>query len=247
MNPYDFAPIRALLSGAYWTITHLTDLLLPLAGAASAAAAIVALTLALRALLIPVGVSQAKAQRTRTRLAPHIADLNKKYRHNPQLLREKTMELYAQQGANPAAGCAPALVQLPLLMAVYGLFIQPSIAGQPNELLGYSLAGVPLGTGLGGQVLSGGLSPAAVIVFGVLMLVIAAVAYLSRKFLPVPPVAGGGGPAQMAGMANVLSFLPYATVLVAAVVPLAAGIYLATTTAWTLGERLILTRCYPLD
>jgi len=36
--------------------------------------------------------------------------------------------------------------------------------------------------------------------------------------------------------------LPYATVAIAAVVPLAAGIYLLTTTAWTTAERTLLRR-----
>jgi len=36
--------------------------------------------------------------------------------------------------------------------------------------------------------------------------------------------------------------LPFATVAIAAFVPLAAGLYLATSTAWTLAERALLAR-----
>jgi len=36
--------------------------------------------------------------------------------------------------------------------------------------------------------------------------------------------------------------LPYFTVVVAAFVPLAAGVYLLTTTAWTLAERVLVQR-----
>ena len=45
-----------------------------------------------------------------------------------------------------------------------------------------------------------------------------------------------------AGVARLASLLPFTTALVAAFVPLAAGLYLATTTAWSLGERLVLAR-----
>jgi YidC/Oxa1 family membrane protein insertase len=55
---------------------------------------------------------------------------------------------------------------------------------------------------------------------------------------PVSPAAGeSGGPA-----AAVARLLPFATVVVAAFVPLAAGLYLVTSTAWTLAERMFLRR-----
>ena len=39
-----------------------------------------------------------------------------------------------------------------------------------------------------------------------------------------------------------LSDIPFASLVTAAIVPLAAGLYLLTTTAWTLGERTVLRR-----
>jgi YidC/Oxa1 family membrane protein insertase len=46
----------------------------------------------------------------------------------------------------------------------------------------------------------------------------------------------------MQGLGPALSWLPFITVVFAAVVPLAATIYLSVTTAWTLAERVILRR-----
>ena len=57
--------------------------------------------------------------------------------------------------------------------------------------------------------------------------------------------AGKAGPAtdqasrMVAGLAKLL---PYATVIIAGFLPLAAGLYLLTTTAWTLAERALLRR-----
>jgi YidC/Oxa1 family membrane protein insertase len=49
--------------------------------------------------------------------------------------------------------------------------------------------------------------------------------------------------AEEAGtVGRVLRLLPYGTVAVAALVPLAAGLYLLTTTAWTAAERVLLRR-----
>lgn len=250
MNLYNLAPIRALLTAAHWVVTHLTDLLTPIAGTSAAVMAIILLTLLVRTLLIPVGVSQAKAQATRARLAPQLADLNKRYKNQPEVLRQKMMEMYAEEGANPAAGCLPVLAQMPVLMAVYGLFIQPMINGAPNRLLDHSLAGVPLKGGFIAQAAAGALTPTSIAVFGVVIGLIAVVAHLTRRILPLTgaptPGGGGAGGMGMAGMTKIMGYLPFLTGIIAAVVPLAAAVYLATTTAWTLAERVILTRRYPV-
>src|SRR5699024_1462163 len=114
------------------------------------------------------------------------------------------------------------------------------------ELLGYSLFGVPLDAGLFGQVTGGGLGGGSVVVFALVIAVIAAVAYLTRRTLPVQTPSAPSGGMNTAGMAKVLSYLPFMTAVIAAIVPLAAGLYLATTTTWTLAERLILKRRYPV-
>lgn len=56
---------------------------------------------------------------------------------------------------------------------------------------------------------------------------------------PAEATRGGGAASVSAALGRVL---PYFTVVVAAFVPLAAGVYLLTTTAWTLGERMLVQR-----
>jgi hypothetical protein len=71
--------------------------------------------------------------------------------------------------------------------------------------------------------------------------VIAAIAWLSRRLLALPALAASaeaGAPALPG--ARLMAYLPFGTVVVAAFVPLAAGLYLATTTAWTVAERTAL-------
>lgn len=254
MNIYDFAPIRALIAGAYWAVTALADLFEPLTGEASAACAVVALTVLVRIVLIPVGRSQVKAGIVRQRLAPRIAELQRRHRKSPELLQRKLAELYATEKASPFAGCLPVLAQTPVLMAVYGLFILPVVDGHPNDLLAHTLLGVPLGDGLVGMISSGQVTWGAAALFAAIMVVIATVAQASRRLLappqPVAPAAQPTGAAptgaartpDLSGLTKALSFLPFMTAIIAAFVPLAAGLYLMTTTAWTLGERLVLTR-----
>lgn len=252
MNIYEFAPIKALIAAASWLVNGISDLLEPLAGASSAALAVIVLTLLVRAILIPVGVSQVRAGITRERLAPRIAALRERYGKNPELLQRKTMELYAEEKASPFAGCLPVLAQMPVLMAVYGLFILPEIGGSPNGLLGHSLLGIPLGDSLAGQIGSGTLTLPHAAVFVGIMVVIAVVAQASRRLLmpaqpeqPTPAPARRSKPGEpampdLSGMMRAMSFMPFMTAVIAAFVLLAAALYLMTTTTWTLGERLVL-------
>ncbi|WP_427868897.1 YidC/Oxa1 family membrane protein insertase [Leucobacter luti] len=252
MNLYDFPPIHALIWAAHWAVTELSDLLAGLAGGASAALAVALLTILVRIALIPVGRSQIKASFARKRLAPRLAELQRRYRTDPQQLQRRMAELYREEGSSPFAGCLPLLAQAPVLMAIYGVFILPRIGGDPNLLLGHELFGIGLGESLAGLVGAGAAGWVAAAVFGALMLVIAVVAQGSRRLLaaqsePAPdpdPRAktAPNAPAIPQGAIRALSFLPFLTAVIAAFVPLAAAIYLAVSTTWTFAERWILTR-----
>jgi YidC/Oxa1 family membrane protein insertase len=231
---YAFAPIRALISVASWLFTGLNDLLAPLVGPPSAALAIVLVTLAVRAALIPVGVSQARAGVVRQRLAPRLAELQRRYRTQPDVLQRKVAELYAAENTTPLAGCLPVLAQAPVLMAVYGMFVVPTVAGHANALLSHAFLGIPLGTRFVAMLSAGAATWPSAAVFVVLMAVIALVAQASRRLLPAAPAEGA--------MTRVLTFMPFTTAVFAAFAPLAAALYLATTTAWSLGERLVLRK-----
>ena len=185
--------------------------------------AIVVLTVIVRALLIPVGISQAKAEWTRRRIAPALKKLQERYKKNPTKLQEETLALYKRENASPFAGIGPAIAQAPVLAVVYGLFVRASIDGHANALLAATLLNVPLGSTL----LTGGL--AGVAIFAVLLLVIAASALVTRH----TSTATGW-----------ISWLPLIAVPFAAIVPLAAALYLTVSTLWTLAERTVLRRIY---
>ena len=246
MDFYSLAPVATVLDLAYAGLTALTEWLEPLAGSGAAALAVFALTLIVRTLLIPVGRSQVRAEITRRRLAPRLQAISRKYRDRPELLQQKTLALYKEENASPLAGIGPALLQAPVLSIVYGLFIVASINGHTNGLLDHELFGVPLGRSLLAQLAAPDILPGA-LVFAGLLAIIATVAALSRvvalRFAADQPVdATAPGAERMRLLGAWLSWLPFLTVLFAAVVPLAATIYLAVTTTWTLVERSILRR-----
>ncbi len=242
MDLYAFAPIAALLELASTAVNGLASLFTPVAGASAMALAIVALTVLVRICLIPLGTAQARAEVTRRRIAPKLREIQTRHKKNPEKLQRATLELYAEEKASPFAGMLPALAQAPVLSIVYGLFILATINGHPNALLHETLLGVPLGTSFLTVVNGSAAWPGAAVFLG-LFAVIAAVAFTSRRVMLAQQAQSPEEmPAAMAKVSGVLSWMPFITVIFAAIVPLAATVYLTVTTAWTLGERQILRR-----
>lgn len=242
MDLYAFPPVAAILDAAYAGLMALSTLLEPFAGSAAAAASVVLLTLLVRAVLIPAGIAQAKAEQTRSRLAPRLRELQKRHRRDAERLQRETMKLYADEKASPFAGCLPMLAQAPVVAIVYALFLHTTIAGHANALLAEQLLGVPLGASLAGTVTAGTASVATLGVFAAVLAVIVVVAEITRRAFR-PPVVDGAGP--MPAIARLAGVLQFTTAVFAVFVPLAAALYLATTVAWTLVQRVLLRRRYP--
>lgn len=225
--------IDTALAAAYHLVEGLSGALEPLLGVTASVGAIVLITLALRAALIPVGVAQVRADIARRRIAPQLAALQKRWSKNPQRLATETQELYKREKVSPFAGVLPALVQLPFVSAVYAVFTHVQIAGGANVLLAATLAGVPLGS----SVLAALATPAGVAVYAVLVVGLIVVGLLHRRqTLRLATTR----PTGMAAAA--LSWLPLVTALIAALVPLAAAIYLAVSSVWGLVERSVARR-----
>ncbi|KAA0962633.1 YidC/Oxa1 family membrane protein insertase [Microbacterium sp. ANT_H45B] len=245
MDIFAFPPLTLLLDAAYGALAGLSSAVEPVAGASAAALAVVLVTLLVRALLIPVGFSQARAEQTRARLAPRLRELQRRHKKNPERLQKEMLELYRSENTSPFAGMLPVLAQAPVVGILYTLFLRPEIAGHPNDLLTHDLFGAPLGTSLVSAVFSGSASPSTLLVFGALIVVMIGVAEISRRvFRPTP--MEGDSPLNSPTMMRVTGALHYLTAVFAAFVPLAAALYLTVTVIWTLVQRVLLRRRYPL-
>ncbi len=238
---------------SYHLVSTLATWFAPLPGGMATAAAIIAFTVAVRVALLPLSYYVMRGEGARARLAPRIADLRRRYARQPARLQQELGQLYQAEGAGLFAGCLPLLVQLPFFSVMYRLFLSRAVAGVPNTLLAHALFGVPLGSHwLSG---AGPFSPHGLVFLGLLALlgVVAwRTARMARRAIAGVASASAGGPVPAgsetvdrrgSGAADTLTALmPYGTLLVAAVVPLAAGLYLLTTTTWTLLERAVLRR-----
>jgi YidC/Oxa1 family membrane protein insertase len=55
-------------------------------------------------------------------LQPKITELKEKFKDDPQKMNKETMKLYSTYGINPAGGCLPMLLQMPIFVALWGMF-----------------------------------------------------------------------------------------------------------------------------
>lgn len=97
---------------------------------------IIGLTIVIRIVLYPLISAQLKASKKMQDLAPHISNLKDKHKGDKKRLQEETMKLYKEHGVNPAAGCLPTLIQLPVIFGLYNV-LNNVVHKSSNELLGY--------------------------------------------------------------------------------------------------------------
>ncbi len=204
----------------------------------STALAIVVFTLGVRTLLLPLSVMQARSARVQARLAPKIQELRKRHRRDPERLYREVSKLYAEEKTSPLGGILPGLAQAPFFMVMYRVFVSSTIAGHANALLVHGLFGVPLGQQFAGTVAGFGLLSGPTLVFAGLFLLLLAVAWVTSRRIRRTM----GEEVRPEVLRRLMPLLPFGTILAAAVLPLAAGLYLLVTAAWSAGERALLYR-----
>lgn len=82
---------------------------------------IIALTVFVRLLLYPFTATQIKSAVKMQKAAPHLAAIREKHKGDNKKQQEETMRIYKEHGVNPAAGCLPVLIQLPITLGLYNV------------------------------------------------------------------------------------------------------------------------------
>ena len=82
---------------------------------------IIVVTILIKIALLPLTLKQDKSMKEMKKIQPELEKLKEKYANDKQMLNIKTMELYREHKVNPLGGCLPILVQLPILIALFGV------------------------------------------------------------------------------------------------------------------------------
>ncbi|HEU0237749.1 MAG TPA: membrane protein insertase YidC [Micromonosporaceae bacterium] len=224
----------ALMSTA---LTTLATTLHPVGGTV---AAIVLLTVVVRIALHPLTRAAVRGERARARLAPRLAELRKRHGSNLGRLVEETQLLYRSERISPYAGALPMLVPAPVVFVLYRVF-----ASSHGDLARAHAFGVPLTAHLFASIgafasvgAAGGLA-----VFGAIVVALIVLAWANARRTAMLMRTNGTTPEGALG--TVSRVAPYFLLVSVAVLPLAASVYLVTTTAWSLGENTLLRRGLP--
>src|SRR5262249_20834869 len=108
-----------------WGLRSLAAPLEPLIGPGLAGGlAIILFTIILRVGLLPLSLIQIRSQRHQLAIQPELRALQRKFKGDREGLAREQMKLYKERGVNPAAGCLPLLIQLPILFGMYSAMSQ---------------------------------------------------------------------------------------------------------------------------
>ena len=80
---------------------------------------IIILTVLVRLLLVPLTFSQNRMTAKMQKINPELQEIKKKYKDDSQKMNEETVKLWKEHGVNPAAGCLPLIIQMPIIIAMF--------------------------------------------------------------------------------------------------------------------------------
>lgn len=136
LGPLDFDVLRSygagldqmMSLGAAWIIRPISEyVMLPLFSGLrwlipNFGLVIIVFALIIKIALHPLTKSSMKSMRAMQALQPMLAEIREKHKDDPQKLNQAMMNLYRDYGINPAGGCLPLLLQMPILFALYAVF-----------------------------------------------------------------------------------------------------------------------------
>ncbi len=108
--------------------------------------AIILLTLAISLVMFPLTLKQTRSMRAMQLIQPEVKRLQKELKGDKEELNKQLMALYSERGVNPAAGCLPMIVQMPIWFALFSVLrnVEKYIEGTVNStFLGMDLTQAP--------------------------------------------------------------------------------------------------------
>jgi len=211
---------------------------------------IIALVIVIRIILIPLFVKQIKSQRALTALAPHMKEIQKKYKDDRQKQSEEMMKLYKEHKTNPLASCFPILAQAPIFFALFTVLNGIS-QNKPHGLLkgeylisaqGASFFGAPLsGTFLGSS------DATTKLVTVILIIFMSATTFTTQRQLMVKgmPKMDTSNNMMLQQQKIMLYLFPVIFAVTGVNFPIGVLIYWSTTNLWTWGQQFYVIKRNP--
>jgi YidC/Oxa1 family membrane protein insertase len=199
------------------------------------ALAIVLLTLVVKAVLHPLTRTQLKSMKGMQVVAPHVEALRRKYKDDPRTMNQEIMALYKAHNLNPAMGCLPMIVQMPVFIALWRLLYTKGLFGNAT-VFGLSwmrLDEVPNLARLAQAVGGGHLEQLLLLAFPVL---VGATMYFQQRLTITDPQ-----------QARMFILMPVMMGYFATIYPIGVSLYMIVSTLAYIGEYLLVVgRPHPM-
>ena len=224
---------------------------------------IVLLTITVRLVLFPLTARQTRSMQNMQAVQPQVKALQAQHKDDRQKLNEELMKFYKQNKINPAAGCLPLLLQMPIFFAlyrvIYGLSSTRELSGlmirvpHPQYLSSSSELSQSL-VNSGGRMVSLGVDLAQSaagfsgpmsrkIPYFVLVVLVGLTGYLQQSMMArkqTAPVTG-----QAAQMQTIMKIMPVFFALISFNIQAAVVLYWIAGNIWTIGQQAALSRFFP--
>ncbi|WP_294121174.1 membrane protein insertase YidC [Sphingomonas sp.] len=199
--------------------------------------AIICLTLIVRGLMFPIADKQFRSMAGMRKIQPKMKALQERYKDDKPRLQQEMLKLYQEEKINPAAGCLPILLQIPVFYALYKvLMVSVEMRHQPFALWIHDLSAPDPATVLN---LFGTLpfTPPGFLAIGVLPILLGVTMFIQFKLNPQQM-----DPVQQ----QIFSFMPWVLMFVMA--PFAAGLqlYWVVSNILTIGQQAWLYKRYDM-
>ena len=193
--------------------------------------AIILMTVLIRSLSLPLSLRMQRSQQEMSQLGPELERIKEQHKGDQAAQGQAMMELYKKHNINPLAGCLPLLIQIPVLLGLYRVFLnifKPesldllyTIVPRPDAIATVSLTIIDLASR------------------SVILALAAGVAQFVHAWL--------ARPAQQTGQAAMISkqmlyFFPVMIVVVSWNLPAGLALYWVVSTLLSIGEQWYVQR-----
>ena len=193
--------------------------------------AIILLTMTVRLIMFPIGRKQAMMAKKMQDLQPVLAEVKNRFKDDKEAIARETMAVYKRHKVNPAAGCVPALIQMPIFVGLWQCLNNSFELRQTSFLWIRDLAAPDMLFRFPAEL------PYVGRFFNILPFLVVGLMLVQTKLFSPPPTTPEAEAQQkmMKYMMVFMAFMFYK-------VPSGLGLYFITSSTWQICERLLLPK-----
>ena len=218
--------------------------------------AIILLTLAISLVLFPLTLKQTRSMKAMQEIQPEVKRLQKELKGEKEELNKQLMELYQERGVNPAAGCLPLIVQMPIWFGLFSVLRSIKVPEGGTEAFSEYIGNgtEAINTMFLGMDLT--LSPSSVVPdairtgdiltalpYVLLIIAIVAAGFYQQIQTTRSTKKPEGEPSQTAqSMQNAMKIMPFFFGFISWTLTAGLGIYFATSNLFRIGQQALILR-----